>query len=189
MRIIAGRMRGTKLFTLDGLNTRPTLDRVKEPLFSIINFKLQDSVILDLFSGSGALGLESISRGAKKAYLCDNSKEAISIIKQNVEKTKTENEIEIVLKNYEKALEDFSTRNIVFDIIFLDPPYKTDFAQKATEIIIKKNLLNDEGIIIIETDTKERVLQNIQNMDVKLCDERRYGRVTLLFLCAEERKK
>ena len=82
MRIIAGSMRGTKLCTLDGLNTRPTLDRVKEPLFSILNFRLDNAIVLDLFSGSGALGLESISRGANQAYLCDNSRDAINIIKQ-----------------------------------------------------------------------------------------------------------
>ena len=189
MRIIAGRMRGTKLFTLDGLNTRPTLDRVKEPLFSIINFNLQDSIVLDLFSGSGALGLESISRGAKKAYLCDNSKDAVNIIKQNVAKTKTENEAEVVFKSFEKALEEFSTKKVKFDVIFLDPPYKTDFAEKATEIIINNNLLNKDGIIIIETDVKEKVIENLKNTPITIYDERKYGRVTLLFLCTEERKK
>ena len=88
MRIIGGTMRGTKLFTLEGLNTRPTLDRVKESLFNILNFDLKDSTVLDLFSGSGALSLESVSRGAKIAYACDKSKEAIKIIEKNVEKTR-----------------------------------------------------------------------------------------------------
>ena len=188
MRIIAGSMRGTKLFTLDGLNTRPTLDRVKEPLFSIINFRLQDSIILDLFSGSGALGLESISRGAKKSYLCDNSKDAINIIKQNVAKTRTEDKAEIIFRDYKKALEEFTAKKIKFDIIFLDPPYETDFAEKAVEIIVNNNLLNTDGIIIIETDTKERVISNISNIGVKVYDERKYGRVSLIFLCTEERK-
>lgn len=185
MRIIAGRMKGTKLFTLDGINTRPTLDRVKEPLFSIINFKLEDSIVLDLFSGSGALGLESISRGAKKAYLCDNSYDAIRIIKQNVEKTKANNEAVIVSEKFEKVLNDFSLKKIKFDIVFLDPPYKTDYAEIATKIIIEKNLLNDNGIIIIETDSKEKVIEKIQNIDVTMYDERKYGRVILLFLRKE----
>lgn len=185
MRIIAGRMKGTKLFTLDGINTRPTLDRVKEPLFSIINFKLEDSIVLDLFSGSGALGLESISRGAKKAYLCDSSYDAIRIIKQNVEKTKANNEAVIVSEKFEKVLNDFSLKKIKFDIVFLDPPYKTDYAEIATKIIIEKNLLNDNGIIIIETDSKEKVIEKIQNIDVTMYDERKYGRVILLFLRKE----
>ena len=87
MRIISGTSRGTKLYTLEGNNTRPTLDRVKEPLFSIIQNKIKDSIILDLFSGSGALALEALSRGAKKAILCDNSFKAIEVIKKNIEKT------------------------------------------------------------------------------------------------------
>ena len=185
MRIIAGRMKGTKLFTLDGLNTRPTLDRVKEPLFSIINFNLDDAVVLDLFSGSGALGLESISRGAKKAYLCDNSYEAIRVIKQNVEKTKAQASAVVISKNFVKAIEELALEKIKFDIVFLDPPYKTDYAEQATEMIIKNNLLADSGIIIIETDEKEKVLEKLQNIDINMYDERKYGRVTLLFLRKE----
>ena len=87
MRIIAGKARGTKLYTLEGEKTRPTLDREKESLFNIIQNEIQDAVFLDLFSGSGAIGLEAVSRGAKKAILCDKSKEACMIIRKNMEKT------------------------------------------------------------------------------------------------------
>ena len=87
MRIISGTARGTKLFTLDGTNTRPTLDRVKEPLFNILNFRLQDAIVLDLFAGSGALGLEAISRGATKAIFCEHDRNAANIIEKNIEKT------------------------------------------------------------------------------------------------------
>jgi 16S rRNA (guanine966-N2)-methyltransferase len=185
MRIIAGRMKGTKLFTLDGLNTRPTLDRVKEPLFSIINFKLEDATVLDLFAGSGALGLESISRGAKQAYLCDNSYEAIRIINQNVEKTHSKEQVIVTSKKFDSFLDECSLKKIKFDIIFLDPPYKTDYAEKATKLILKNNLLADDGIIVIETDEKDRVVQELQNIDINMYDERKYGRVTLLFLRKE----
>ena len=152
MRIIAGSMRGTKLFTLDGLNTRPTLDRVKEPLFSIINFRLQDSIILDLFSGSGALGLESISRGAKKSYLCDNSKDAINIIKQNIAKTRTEDKAEIIFRDYKKALEEFTAKKIKFDIIFLDPPYKMEVLNEIIKFIKENDLIENNGLIVCEVD-------------------------------------
>ena len=87
MRIISGTMRGTKLFTLEGENTRPTLDRVKEALFSKIHYDLQDAVILDLFAGSGALGLEALSRGASRVTFCDNSSKAVNVIKNNINKT------------------------------------------------------------------------------------------------------
>lgn len=181
MRIISGIMRGTKLFTLEGLDTRPTLDRVKEALFSKINFNLQGAVVLDLFAGSGALGLESLSRGAQKSYLCDSSNNAIKIINKNIEKTKTLDRIELLNCDYKIALEKFKKENIKFDIVFLDPPYATNFAENAAKYIIESNLLNKDGIIIIETDNKEKVLDDL---DKKLLieDIKRYGRVYLLFL-------
>ena len=188
MRVISGSARGTKLNSIDSLSTRPTLDRVKEPLFSILNFRLDNAIVLDLFSGSGALGLESISRGANQAYLCDKSREEINIIKKNVEKTREKEKVEIVFKNYTSALQEFVIKNIKFDIVFLDPPYETDFAKTATEIILNNNLLNKDGIIVIETDNKEKVINSLKDINVKIYDERKYGRVTLLFLCKEERK-
>ena len=113
MRIIGGKARGTKLYTLEGENTRPTLDRVKESLFNIIQTEIPNSIFLDLFSGSGAIGLEAVSRGAKKAILCDKSKDAIKIIEKNIKKTHLEEKIEyyqlpfeILLNNQIKDLID-----------------------------------------------------------------------------------
>lgn len=182
MRIISGTMRGTKLFTLEGLNTRPTLDRVKEALFSKINYDLPEAIILDLFSGSGALALESISRGAKKAYLCDSSRAAIKIIKQNIEKTRTNDKTILINSDYKKALEDFEKDKIKFDIVFLDPPYKTDFAEDAVKKIIDFKLLSEDGYIILETDNKEKTLENLNIESIKIKDIKKYGRVYLLFL-------
>lgn len=182
MRIISGTMRGTKLFTLEGLNTRPTLDRVKEALFSKINFNLEEAIVLDLFSGSGALAIESLSRGAKLSVMCDSSKDAIKIIKQNIEKTKTENRTIVFKCDYKDALEKLEEDKMRFDIIFLDPPYKTDFAEIAAKKIIEKNLLNEDGIIILETDDKEKVLNNLDTNLLEIKDIKKYGRVFLLFL-------
>lgn len=183
MRIISGKHRGTKLYTLEGLNTRPTLDRVKEPLFSILQNELPEAVILDLFAGSGALGLEAISRGAQRAILCDNSDKAIHIIEQNVDKLKSKSEIQILKNDYLKALEILKTKKERFDIIFLDPPYNTDFAEKASETILQDNLLKDDGIIVIETDRKKAVMQAMNQLSmVEIYDERKYGRAELLFL-------
>lgn len=182
MRIISGTHRGTKLFTLEGKNTRPTLDRVKEALFNILQIKLQDAVVLDLFSGSGALALESISRGAKKAYLCDNSRDAINIIKKNIEKMKVQASTVVINKNYEKALVDIHNTKEKFDVIYLDPPYETDFAEKSVKYIMENDLLNEEGIIILETDNKEKVYKNLEGYVANMYDERKYGRVHLIFL-------
>ena len=188
MRIISGTMRGTKLYTLEGINTRPTLDRVKEALFSKINMDLQDANVLDLFSGSGALGLESLSRGAKKAVLCDSSRDAIKIIKQNVEKTKTNEKVLLLNCDYKKALEQLKNQNEQFDIIFLDPPYKTNFAEESVKIIEENNLLNEDGIIILETDDKEKVIKNLYTEKLEIKKKKKYGRVYLLFLKFISRK-
>ena len=183
MRIISGRARGTKLYTLEGYETtRPTLDRVKEALFSKINMELPESVILDLFSGSGALGLESLSRGAEKAYFVDNSLKAIKIIKQNIEKTRFEDKTVVLQKDYLKALEMFKSENIKFDFIFLDPPYKTDFVVKSTKFIIENNLLNNNGKIIVETDIEDDILEELKKLELDLFDVKKYGRVTLIFI-------
>ena len=180
MRIIAGKARGTKLYTSEGENTRPTLDRVKESLFNIIQDQIQDTCFLDLFSGSGAIGLEALSRGAKKAILCDNSKEACHIIQQNIDKTHLSENVEIYQMDFKKVLKDKITDKL--DIVFLDPPYKTDFAIEAIELIIKKELLNENAMIIIETDNKEKIMSQLKNMNCEISDTRKYGRAYLIFL-------
>ena len=185
MRIISGLARGTKLYTLEGENTRPTLDRVKEPLFSIIQNYIQDAVVLDLFAGSGALGLEALSRGATKAILCDKSYEAINIVKKNVNKTHFEEKAKVLCMDYKKCL---ASVNQKFDIIFIDPPYKYDIAVNSVEIILENNLLSQDGIIVIETDEEEREIQKIKNLsNIEIINLRTYGRVKLIFLKIKER--
>ena len=181
MRIIGGQNRGTKLYMLDGVETRPTLDRVKEAMFSKINFDLLDSVVLDLFSGSGALGLEALSRGAKKAYLCDNSFRAVKIIEKNIQKTKLAEKAVLISCDYMEALERLKNQNVKFDIIFLDPPYKTDYNIKAIDLILRYNLLNENGQMIIETDIPEETLKSLKSFTLNIYDIKRYGRVTLIF--------
>lgn len=180
MRIIGGKAKGTKLYTLEGDNTRPTLDRVKESLFNIIQRDIPESIFLDLFSGSGAIGLEAVSRGAKKAILCDKSKEAINIIKKNIEKTHLENQIELYQLPFEKLLNDKIEEKI--DIIYIDPPYKTDFVYNAIKIILDKNLINEDSIVIIETDEEERVIKQIEKLNIEIVNQRKYGRAHLIFV-------
>jgi len=185
MRIISGLARGTKLYTLEGENTRPTLDRVKEPLFSIIQNYIKDANVLDLFAGSGALGLEALSRGANKAILCDKSYEAIEIIKKNINKTHFEEKTKVLCMDYKKCLSSVADK---FDIIFIDPPYKLDIAVNSVEIILDNNLLSPDGIIIIETDEEEREIQKIKNLsNIEIINLRTYGRVKLIFLKMKER--
>ena len=180
MRIISGIARVTKLYTLDGTATRPTLDRVKESLFNIIQNDIEDSTVLDLFSGSGAIGLEFLSRGAKRAVLCDSSKDAIKIIKQNVQKTHFEEKVEVYNMEFTKLVERL--QNQKFDIIYIDPPYATDFIKISLEKIIEYELVNENTKIIVETDDETRILNQIEKMDVEITDKRKYGRATIIFL-------
>ena len=179
MRVISGTARGTKLNSIDDLSTRPTLDRVKEPLFSIIQNFLKDANVLDLFSGSGALGIECLSRGSKHCVFCDKSYKSVQMIKENIVKTKMEDKSTVINKDYKKCLEMIDEK---FDVIFIDPPYKLDIAVDSIKRIIKLDLFAKDGIIIIETDEEERELEELKEIDLEVCDVRKYGRVKLIFL-------
>ena len=182
MRVISGTAKGTKLNSIEEMSTRPTLDRVKEALFNIVQTKIENSIILDLFSGSGSIGIEFLSRGCKKAYLCDSSHKAVSMIHQNLERTRLEDNAIVLKKDYKKCLQDFSKNNITFDIIFIDPPYKDDIAVKSVEMILSLKLLKEKGFIIIETDEKNREIENLKKLDIQIYDCIKYGRVNLIFL-------
>ena len=177
MRIISGKARGTKLYTLEGETTRPTLDRVKESLFNIIQEKILGSSFLDVFSGSGAIGLEAASRGAKKVFLCEKDKNAIKVIKKNIEKTHLE--VTLYETSYEKMLEKLDEK---LDIIYIDPPYKTNLVYETVNKLINLDLLKSDSLIIVETDEEERVEQALKNLNVNIIDKRKYGRVHLIFL-------
>lgn len=145
MHIISGKYRGKKLkgFEVDG--TRPTMDRVKESLFGMIQSYVGDSRILDLFAGSGALGLEAISNGAREAYLVDNNIEAIKVIRDNIKNM--DDDIKVIKSDYKKFLKETDEK---FDIIFLDPPYRKGLMGKALRVIEERDLLNEGGLVVCE---------------------------------------
>ena len=182
MRVISGSARGTVLHSIEDISTRPTLDRVKESLFNIIQNDIEDTTVLDLFAGSGAIGIEFLSRRAKQVYFCDKSSKAVAMIEKNLEKTKLKEKAIVYNKDYIDCIN--TVKNIKFDIIFLDPPYKEEFALDAIEKISNLQLLKDDVIIIIETDEPERDINRINNMNInyKIYDLRKYGRVSLIFL-------
>ena len=181
MRIISGTARGTKLFTLEGENTRPTLDRVKEALFNIIQNEIEDSVVLDLFSGSGAIGLEFASRGAKKVCLNDNSKEAFEIIKQNIDKTHLSAKVELYNMNFLKLIQNIKENS--FDIVYLDPPYKTDFIIQSLNELLKLKLITQDTLIVLETDDEKRITEQIEIKNkYQIIDKRKYGKAYIIFI-------
>ena len=159
MQIITGKYRARKLVGVDSEKTRPTLARVKESIFNLIFDKIDGSIVLDLFAGSGAFGAECISRNAKKVYFVDCQNEAIKTIKLN---TRNMNEDFEVLKNdYLSALADFSRKEIKFDLVYLDPPYKSDFAKIALEKLDEFGLLSPDATVVVEHEFQND-LQNIK---------------------------
>ena len=178
MRVISGKNKGTKLYTLEGLNTRPTLDRVKESLFNIINFEIPGSIFLDLFSGSGAIGIEAASRGAQKVIMCEKAKDAIKVINKNLEKTKLINDVILYYDDFENCIKKIETK---LEIIYLEPPYKTEYVYKSIKLLLEKKLIKKETIIIIETDIEQDVEKQLKLLSIEEYDKKKYGRAYLLF--------
>ena len=171
MKIISGKYKGRNLegFDLDG--TRPTMDRVKESLFGMIQNYVDDSIVLDLFSGSGNLAIESLSEGAKYAYSGDSNYKAIKTIKKNIDIINIA-DIDVLNMDYKEALKYFYNKDIKFNIIFLDPPYKTNYIEKSIELIDKYDLLEDDGIIVCESDSLDKIIYTDKYVSVK---DKKYG--------------
>ena len=147
MRVITGKARGVALKTPDGMLTRPTTDRVKEALFSIINFDIPGASVLDLFGGTGQLGIEALSRGAKKAVFVDQRQEACDLIKENLRRTKLAQDARVVRSDYLQYLKSCKE---TYNIILLDPPYAEVFLENALKCIAEIDILQSGGIIVTE---------------------------------------
>ncbi len=151
MRIITGRARGIKLDTLDGDMTRPTSERAKEAIFSRLQFEVEGRRVLDLFAGSGQMGLEALSRGAEHAVLVDQSKEAVAIIRKNAERTRLADHCTVVCADFADYLRARKGKD-PFDMIFIDPPYAMHACRAAVETILECRLLKPHGILILESE-------------------------------------
>ena len=147
MRVITGKARGVQLKTPEGMQTRPTADRVKEALFSIINFDSPGARVLDLFGGTGQLGIEALSRGAKSAVFVDAGESACKLIRENLKRTKLEADGRVIRSDY---LDYLSRCREQYDIIFLDPPYAEVFLENALKRITEIDILETNGIIVTE---------------------------------------
>ncbi|MBQ8145308.1 MAG: 16S rRNA (guanine(966)-N(2))-methyltransferase RsmD [Clostridia bacterium] len=150
MKIITGSAKGMNLETLEGDNTRPTSQRVKEAIFSMIQFDIEGACVLDLFAGSGQLGLEALSRGAKRATFCDSSREATDIVIRNAKKARLFDRCRISTCDYMQMIRGISGKE-QYDIIFIDPPYKQKCIADALEKLCAGNVIGDNAIIVCES--------------------------------------
>jgi len=180
-RIIAGKYKGLILKAPKGKNTRPTIDRTKEALFSIILPYLKDAVVLDLFAGTGSLGLEALSRGARFVYLNDYNKNSNNIIKENIARCKIEDGYLIVQLDYKKAINRINEK---LDVVFLDPPYEKGFIAASIEKLLLNDIIRANGIIVCEHGKNELMHDNFPTL--KLIMQRKYGIANISIYKKEE---
>lgn len=171
MRVISGKYKGKKIEGYDIEGTRPTQDRIKESLFAMIQEDVRDANVLDLFAGSGNLGIEALSNGASVAYFVDKNPKCIEVLNKNIKEI-DKDIAKVYNKDYLEALKYFHNQNIRFDIIFLDPPYQLECLDNIIQKIIEWDLLNIEGIIVCEYE-----LDNFQEKynNLELIKEKKYG--------------
>ncbi len=182
MRIITGSARGARLETLEGEEvTRPTPERVKEAIFNMLAFDLEGRRVLDLFAGSGQMGLEALSRGAASAVLCDHNKQAFEIIKRNAQKTKLADRVKAVHTDYKAYIRSAEGKE-QFDIILLDPPYDTNMVQDAIDRILRAGLASPRAIFVCESDKPAP----FGGEGLTLHRHNRYGRIYITVLLAGE---
>lgn len=176
MRVISGIYKHIKLDGYDIDVIRPTMDKVKESMFAMIYEYVFNALCLDLFSGTGSLGIEALSNGAKEVYFVDNNKKSLNITKSNINKLKTDKIVHIILSDYMSILKKFRDEGIKFDIIFLDPPYGQIKIEKLLNKIIELDVLNDNGIVVCEYEFEK--LDEIYGC-LELIKDRKYGKTSL----------
>lgn len=185
IRIISGSARGRKLETPEGLETRPTLDRVKEAMFGSLQFDIPNSRVLDLFSGSGNLGLEAASRGAASVILNDSNRACADIIRKNACLIGLDKVITVMNCDYRTAIEILEQKKEAFDIVFLDPPYRGDAAQNACEELFRRGLIRKGGTVVIEFGTEFAGPHGLEGL-MRVQKTKRYGSCGFALMKGEE---
>ena len=173
MRVITGTARGRRLITREGEDVRPTSDRVKEAAFSIIQFEVEDRKVLDLFAGSGQMGIEALSRGAASAVFVDQSAKSVEVVRKNLETVGFEGRAQVFTTGYDAFLLSTADR---FDLAFLDPPYEKGFVEKALPLLAAK--MNHGGVILCEHSERENPPREIGG-GFALARTYRYGKIRL----------
>lgn len=180
MRIIAGSARGRTLIAPSGNTTRPTQDKVRESLFNILQFRVQGAHVLDLFAGSGALGLESISRGAEMAVLVDSSRQAVQCITKNIKTVRADETARVLACDYRQAISRLQSEGACFDLVFIDPPYRMEDTGEIVSLLYDGGLLSEDAWLIIEHALS---VQPQLPPRFRVRDRRKYGDTQMTFAC------
>ncbi|NLM11884.1 MAG: 16S rRNA (guanine(966)-N(2))-methyltransferase RsmD [Clostridiaceae bacterium] len=169
-----------KLKTPKGLNTRPTVDSVKESVFNILNPYIPGSKVLDLFAGTGALAIEALSRGAELAYLVEENRNCCGIIRENLAHTKLLVKGMVYCRKVSSFLKEIGKKGVKFDIVFMDPPYSNNFIQETLQLLVENDIINDKGIVVAEHHKNDIVMDSLGNL--KKIRTKRYGDTQVSFL-------
>ncbi len=178
MRIISGTNKGKKLYAPEGKAVRPTGDKIKEAIFNIIGPIDEESIVLELFAGSGSMGIEFLARGAKYCTFVDKSNKSLNYVKKNLELCNFTDKAEIIANDYEKAIINLSKNNEKFDYIFADPPYDLSLCNKILNAVLEYNILKCGGLLIIESEKSEKVIDN-NALGMIEYKEKTYGRTKI----------
>lgn len=178
MRVISGKLKGKRLFSLKGMDLRPTSDRVKEAIFDILQDCFQGQVVLDLFAGTGALGIEALSRGAKKAVFVEGSARSRMALHKNIETCRLKEQAEVLPREVRAGIKILQDRGETFDLIFLDPPYGKGLARQTLQVLSRGSILAPEALIVAEHSAAEDLASVIP---LERIDGRRYGSTQVSF--------
>jgi 16S rRNA (guanine966-N2)-methyltransferase len=180
IRIIGGELKGRKLATVPGIKTRPTADRVRESIFNMLGPRVRDAAVLDLFAGTGAMGIEALSRGAEAVVFADDDPAALSALKKNIESCLLANRSRTIKWDILKDLNILRTHKPAFNLVFIDPPYDKNMVQPTLSNLVLSRCLANGATVVIEHSTREPIPESAPGFNIS--DQRRYGKTLVSFL-------
>ena len=185
MRVVAGSAKSLKLKTIEGMETRPTQDRIKETLFNMIQYDIAGSTFLDLFSGSGGIGIEALSRGAKRAYFVEKAKPALRCIRENLKYTKLNEKAEVMAADVVTAISQLESKKETFDYIFMDPPYNKGFEDHILAVLDKSTICTQDTVVIVESSLATEI-SDFQELKVTRIKKYKTNKHTFLMKVQED---
>ena len=180
LRIIGGDLRGKKLHSLGSVKIRPTADRLRESIFNILGFHVRDAIVLDLFAGTGALGLEALSRGADSAVFIEHDKKALSLIERNIRSCNLHDKARTIKWDIKKNLNCIKSTIPVFDLVFMDPPYNGETIRPSLLNLYRSAAIKEDALIVVEHSTSETIPEDV--LELTIVDQRRYGKTLVSFI-------
>lgn len=182
LRIISGSLKGRKIASLPGTSTRPTSNMVREAIFNVISDEIKGSCFLELYAGTGAVGIEAVSRGAERAVLIEGGKDAADLVRKNINACGIESRVKLIKWDIEKNLNCLDQQAVAFDMVFLDPPYEKGLVRKTLDNLLKSEALSDDALVIVQHSKNEALDLSGMEESFSLLKDKRYGKNLVSYL-------